>query len=59
MVKDLPASAGDADSIPESGRSLEKKMATHSSTFAWEVPWTEKPGGLESMASQSQAQLSN
>ena len=59
MVKDLPASAGDADSIPESGRSPEKKMATHSSTFAWEVPWTEKPGGLESMESQSQAQLSN
>ena len=46
MVKHLPASAGDADSIPESGRSLEKKMATHSSTFAWEVPRTEKPGGL-------------
>ena len=28
---------------------LEKEMATHSSIFAWEIPWTEKPGGLQSM----------
>ena len=28
-------------------------MATHSSTFAWKIPWTEKPGGLQSMGSQS------
>ena len=28
---------------------LEEKMATHSSILAWEVPWTEKPGGLWSM----------
>ena len=27
-------------------------MATHSSIFAWEVPWTEEPGGLQSMGSQ-------
>ena len=31
---------------------LEKEMATHSSTFAWEVPWTEEPGGLQSTGSQ-------
>ena len=31
---------------------LEKVMATHSSIFAWEVPWTEEPGGLQSMGSQ-------
>ena len=31
---------------------LEKEMATHSSIFAWEIPWTEKPGGLQSMGSQ-------
>ena len=31
---------------------LEKEMATHSSMLAWEVPWTEKPGGLQSMGSQ-------
>ena len=28
---------------------LEKKMATHSSILAWEMPWTEEPGGLQSM----------
>ena len=37
---------------------LEKKMATHSSTLAWKIPWMEEPGGLQSMASQSQTQLS-
>ena len=31
---------------------LEKGMATHSSTLAWRVPWTEEPGGLQSMGSQ-------
>ena len=31
---------------------LEKEMAIHSSTLAWEIPRTEKPGGLESMGSQ-------
>ena len=31
---------------------LEKEMATHCSTLAWEVPWTEEPGGLESMGLQ-------
>ena len=31
---------------------LEKKMATHSSVLAWEVPWTEEPGRLPSMGSQ-------
>ena len=32
--------------------SLEKEMATHSSMFAWEIPWTEEPGGLQSTGSQ-------
>ena len=31
---------------------LETKMATHSSTLAWKIPWTEEPGGLQSMGSQ-------
>ena len=31
--------------------SLEKAMATHSSTLAWQIPWTEEPGGLQSMGS--------
>ena len=31
---------------------LEEKMATHSSILAWKIPWTEEPGGLQSMVSQ-------
>ena len=33
---------------------LEERMATYSSILAWRNPWTEKPGGLQSMGSQSQ-----
>ena len=32
---------------------LEKGMATHSSILAWRIPWTEEPGGLPSLESQS------
>ena len=32
---------------------LEKEMVTSSSILAWEIPWTEEPGGLQSMGSQS------
>ena len=32
---------------------LEKELATHSSILAWRIPWMEKPGGLQSMGSQS------
>ena len=52
MVKCLPAmqethvqSLGQEDA-------LEKEIATHSSTLAWKIPWTEKPGGLQCMESQ-------
>ena len=39
---------------------LEKEMATHCSILAWEIPWTEKPGSLQSMGLQkSRTQLSN
>ena len=31
---------------------LGKKTAVHSSIFAWEIPWTEEPGGLQSLGSQ-------
>ena len=31
---------------------LEKEMVTHSSVLAWNVPWTEEPGGLQSLGSQ-------
>ena len=36
---------------------LEKNMATHSSILAWRIPWTEQPGGLQSIGSQSQTPL--
>ena len=40
--------------VPSLGREdpLEKEMAPHSSTLAWKIPWTEKPGGLQSMGLQ-------
>ena len=38
---------------------LEKEMATRSSILAWEIPWTEEPGGLQSMGFKSQTQLSD
>ena len=53
MVKNLPANSGGVGSITGAGRSLEEEeIATHSSILAWETPWTEEPGGLESMGSQ-------
>ena len=39
-------------SITLSLRSLENKMATHSSILAWRIPWMEEPGGLQSTGSQ-------
>ena len=38
---------------------LEEEMATHSSILSWEILWTEKPGGLQSVGSQNHTQLSN
>ena len=52
MVKNLLPNAGDMGSIPGSKDFLKKEMATHSSTLAWEIPWTEEPGGLQSVGSQ-------
>ena len=52
VVKSPPVSAGDArdsSSIPGWEDPLEKAVATHSSILAWGVPWTEEPGGLQSM----------
>ena len=47
--------------VPSLGQedALEKGMATQSSTLAWEIPWTEEPGRLQSIGSQSQTQSSN
>ena len=59
MVKNLPVlqemqvqSLGQEDP-------LEKEIAIHSSILAWEIPWTEEPGGLQSMGSQSRTRLSD
>ena len=55
MVKNPPANAGDtgdAGSILGREDPLEKEMATHSCILAWRIPWTEEPGGLQSMGSQ-------
>ena len=43
---------GDPGSIPRSGKSLEKGMANYFNILAWRIPWTEEPGGLQSMGSQ-------
>ena len=47
MQKTLVRSLGQEDL-------LEEEMETHSSILAWEIPWTEEPGTLQSMGSQSQ-----
>ena len=56
MVKNLSANAGDTGDpglIPLNWEDpLEKEMATHYSILAWEIPWTEEPGGLQSMRLQ-------
>ena len=38
---------------------LEKEMATHASILAWKIPWTEEPGGPQSMGLQSRTRLSD
>ena len=52
MVKNPPVNAGDVGSIPGLRRSPGGDMATCSSVLAWEIPWTEGPGGLRSMGLQ-------
>ena len=59
VVKTLPTGAGDTgDQVPSLGGEdpLEKEMAPHSRTLAWEIPWAEEPGGLQSMGSQRAGQ---
>ena len=51
-VKSLPAMQETRVQSLGQGDLLEKEMATHSSILAWEIPWTEVPGGLQSMGSQ-------
>ena len=51
QVKNLPA--GDLGLTPGSGRTSEKEIASHYSIPAWRIPWTEEPGRLQSMGSQT------
>ena len=53
MVKNLPAMQEARVQSLGQDDPLEKEMATHSSILAWRIPWTEEPGGLQSMGSQS------
>ena len=55
-LKNSPANAGDvrdAGSIPGLEDPLEEEMAAHSSVLTWRIPWTEEPGGLQSMGWQT------
>ena len=49
---------GDDENSSGVRKTLEQEMATHSSILAWENPWTEEPGRLRPMGSQSQSGLS-
>ena len=51
MVKNPPANAK-TWILPLGQEDLEKEMATLSSILGWEIPWTEEPGGLQSMGSE-------
>ena len=59
MVKRLPIMRDTGFSPWEREDLLEKEMATHSSILAWKTPWTEKPGRVQSVGSQSRTRLSN
>ena len=52
MVKKLPANAGDSGLILSWEDLPEEEMAAHSNFLACRIPWTEEPGGLQSMGSQ-------
>ena len=52
MVKNLPAMQEKGVRFLSQEDPLEKGMATHSSILAWRIPWTEEPGGLQSMGLQ-------
>ena len=58
MGKNLPAMQETWVQSLSQEEPLEEEMATHSSILAWRIPWTEEPGGLQTMVLQSQTQLS-
>ena len=52
MVNNLPAMQETCVQSLGQEDSLEREMATHSSILAWRIPWTEEPGGIQSMGLQ-------
>ena len=56
VVKNAPANAGEKVQPLGHEDPLDKEMATHSSILAWEIPWTEEPGGLQTMGLQKVTQ---
>ena len=52
MVKNLPSLQDTHVQSLSQEDPLEKERATHSSIFAWRIPWTEEPNGLQSTGSQ-------
>ena len=56
VIKSLPVSAGDIRHVGQEDP-LEENIATNSNILALRTPWTEGPGGLESIGSQSQTRL--
>ena len=50
LIKEKLAEEPDSE-IATTNLWVEKAMAPHSSTLAWKIPWTEEPGGLQSMGS--------
>ena len=59
MVKDLPAHQETQVRSLGGEDSLEEETAAHSSILAWEFPWTEEPGGLQTMGLQESDTTSN
>ena len=59
MVKNLPANAGDVGPIPRLGRAPGERNGNLFQYSCLRNPWTGQPGGIQSMGSQSQTQLSD
>ena len=59
LVKNLPPMQETWVGSLDGEDPLEKEMKTHSSILAWRIPWTEEPGGLQSLGHKSQTRRSN
>ena len=60
LVKNLPAMQETQEALVRSlGQEvpLEEEMATHASILAWKIPWTEEPGGLQSLVSKKSGMI--